>query len=801
MIYMDVDTAVTVPVNVMPLLDDTDFKTRETGVAHNAAGMDLVWNFVQPDGTVTQTAVTPTTGGDYDWSEVGDAMYKIEIPASGGASINNDTEGTGYFSGVCDGVLPWRGPDIIFRAAGLNDLLIEDAYSTTHGLSGSLLDTLSSLASETRDANVLDQFKKVVAIVEHQRGAHTHQPIGSVFFVDPVGGDTHASGNRGGITDPYDSVQDCHDNAVTDSNHDLIILLSGGAAGPTTLTENVTLSKRYLFIRGPGRDFIWTRSGSGDTITVTADGVALEGFQVNTAATGSGNGITVTSADFFKARRLWINNTQGDAIELTDCDNFVVTENHLQASGQSGSGHGIQVVAGAGQTSSYGQISHNYIHDIPGDGIQLDTTGGGANESTFITHNVVEGCTDDGIDIVDSGSTDTIISDNRFGNNATDVEDAGTSTVQIHNQSITLDMNGRVYPADASISTNTFALGTLPTNFAAMVISGAGAVDSLVQGYINNTITETTAGRIAANISVLLDNGDAVSTLTLGGIATVANQATIQAVTNKLDDTLEDNAGTWRFTAAALAEAPSGGGGGGDATLANQTIIIDHLTDIKGSGWADPNDTLKGIRDKIDTLVTTALTGPHTVTPTVNDGTDPIQDARVTLRRNSPIESETIETGPTGVVEKNFTVEPATWIVEVTAANHVGLATTLDVDGDKTPTYSLTPVVISPATDPDLCNVAVDVLNALGEKLKNAEVSVAVTEAATFASDHMVMTTPRTYRTDSDGRVVIPMIRNTEFASGYSSTYKITVKAASGDEKTMDYTVPDAASAVATVIV
>lgn len=125
MIHIDVDTAVTVPVNVMPLTDDSDFVTRETGVAYNATGMDLVWNFVTCNGTITQTAVTPTTGGDYDWSEIGDAMYKIEIPASGGASINNDTEGVGYFTGVATGILPWRGPDILFRAAAVNDALIE----------------------------------------------------------------------------------------------------------------------------------------------------------------------------------------------------------------------------------------------------------------------------------------------------------------------------------------------------------------------------------------------------------------------------------------------------------------------------------------------------------------------------------------------------------------------------------------------------------------------------------------------------------------------------------------------------
>lgn len=137
--YLDVDAAVTVPVNVLALLDDTDFKTIEEAVAWNAAGMDLNWNFVTSAGVVTQTNVTPTTGGVYDWSHVGNGIYKIEIPASGGGSINNDTEGYGWFSGVATGVLPWCGPRIGFRAAGLNNLLCDSAYSATRGLSGTAL--------------------------------------------------------------------------------------------------------------------------------------------------------------------------------------------------------------------------------------------------------------------------------------------------------------------------------------------------------------------------------------------------------------------------------------------------------------------------------------------------------------------------------------------------------------------------------------------------------------------------------------------------------------------------------------
>jgi len=127
-LYMDVDAALSeVPVNILALLDDTDFKTRETGVTFDQAGMDLVWNFVTTAGAFTQTAVVPTSAGNYDWTNQGDGIYTIEIPASGGASINNDTEGFGWFTGFATGILPWRGPIIGFRAAALNNSLMDGA--------------------------------------------------------------------------------------------------------------------------------------------------------------------------------------------------------------------------------------------------------------------------------------------------------------------------------------------------------------------------------------------------------------------------------------------------------------------------------------------------------------------------------------------------------------------------------------------------------------------------------------------------------------------------------------------------
>ena len=127
-----VDTALSeVPINYGAIVDATTL-ARKTDLAYNASGLVLTWHFITPGGAYTDTAVTPTdTGGDYDWVAQGET-YTIEIPASGGASINNDTEGTGWFTGFATGYLPWKSP--IFRflpAAAANALGLGTNFVTT----------------------------------------------------------------------------------------------------------------------------------------------------------------------------------------------------------------------------------------------------------------------------------------------------------------------------------------------------------------------------------------------------------------------------------------------------------------------------------------------------------------------------------------------------------------------------------------------------------------------------------------------------------------------------------------------
>lgn len=132
-IWYDVDAALSeVPVNKVPLVASADGFTIDSDVNYDAAGLSVIWNFVTCAGAYSQTAVTPTTGGAYDWVEQGNGMFTIEIPASGGASISNDTEGFGWFTGTVTGCCPFSSPVYGFRRAALNDLFVEGGTASTN---------------------------------------------------------------------------------------------------------------------------------------------------------------------------------------------------------------------------------------------------------------------------------------------------------------------------------------------------------------------------------------------------------------------------------------------------------------------------------------------------------------------------------------------------------------------------------------------------------------------------------------------------------------------------------------------
>lgn len=75
----EVDTAAVVTIGV--LRDATDLDTPETGIAYNAAGMDIDI-IEETQASTTSTAITPTTSGANDWAHIARGVYSLEITAA-----------------------------------------------------------------------------------------------------------------------------------------------------------------------------------------------------------------------------------------------------------------------------------------------------------------------------------------------------------------------------------------------------------------------------------------------------------------------------------------------------------------------------------------------------------------------------------------------------------------------------------------------------------------------------------------------------------------------------------------------
>ena len=318
-------------------------------------------------------------------------------------------------------VTKWQGSDVTTpTVAGIPNV---DVVRFSGDASTDLTTSFSLIANDV-DRNAF--------LIESQRGFHTGQS--EAFWVDPFNGDTHANGNRGGLDDPYATLQDCIDNAVSSNRHDVVFMVAGNPSGPTvhSISGTTTIDKNYVFIRGPGRDFIFTRTGAGDTIAITGNGIEISGMQIGGAATGAGDGIDISDADFHRIHQCWFLDIQGDGIHILRGENTQIHDNHFKGTGVGGSGQGIHIVGTAG-ASSDNVIHNNHFADTGGDSIFIEQ---GTTNDTEIHHNTVHNSGGWGINIGGS-STDAQVYSNLLGNNTSgDIQDNGTDSIIQNNYDV-----------------------------------------------------------------------------------------------------------------------------------------------------------------------------------------------------------------------------------------------------------------------------------------------------------------------------------------------------------------------------
>ena len=145
--------------------------------------------------------------------------------------------------------------------------------------------------------------------------------------------------------------------------------------------------------------------------------------------------------------------------------------------------------------------------------------------------------------------------------------------------------------------------------------------------------------------------------------------------------------------------------------------------------------------------VSSGDTGARTITITVNDGTSPLEGAKVRVRQGS--ENYVQTTNASGVV--TFNLDDFTWNVAITKTGYTFTATTLVVNGSTSPpTYSMTLVSLTPS-DPDKVTGYWTVLGENGEPKEGVVVTVRAIKAKSGSVGLIHVKTARTETTDSEG--------------------------------------------------
>lgn len=113
-------------------------------------------------------------------------------------------------------------------------------------------------------------------------------------------------------------------------------------------------------------------------------------------------------------------------------------------------------------------------------------------------------------------------------------------------------------------------------------------------------------------------------------------------------------------------------------------------------GTGTTGHTVGGQLDKAGTASTPAGSGAYSVEITVNDGTNLLQNAKVTLSEG--VNSYTLTTGTNGQV--SFSLDAATYTVAITKAGYTYSPTTLAVSDNTSVTRTMSVNTITPAADP-----------------------------------------------------------------------------------------------------
>jgi len=257
------------------------------------------------------------------------------------------------------------------------------------------------------------EVTNLTRLVELLRPHHTG--TGIIWFWDPYGGDdTNAGDHAHRATKTFARAHEL----VNDNNHDIIVCVSGDPTGVTFTNEQILITKNYVFVRGPGRDFhMHCNDDNLAAVDMQGDGCEISGMLLTTESTNTIATIKC-SASFPLIENIYIEDS-GNGILIVDGAYGIIKNTRVGHS----TGYGVRINGG----SQHFTLDHNHIGSCTEDGVVIDVTTG--HEVTFKNGNVIHNNGGYGINITANSTGVQIGASNSIANNALgNVNDLGGGT-------------------------------------------------------------------------------------------------------------------------------------------------------------------------------------------------------------------------------------------------------------------------------------------------------------------------------------------------------------------------------------
>lgn len=152
-----IDNTLRVPVNLLPLVSNGDFRTIDLAVPNSAAGMSLQFNLMSHSGLQRVIPVRPNASSNFEWRHEGLGYYTVLVAPSGNSILTSNSIVQGFFSGVTASLLPFRGPSIIILPTNVVQQTLDgtqDAFARLGAPAGA--STAADIASIAAQATTLD---------------------------------------------------------------------------------------------------------------------------------------------------------------------------------------------------------------------------------------------------------------------------------------------------------------------------------------------------------------------------------------------------------------------------------------------------------------------------------------------------------------------------------------------------------------------------------------------------------------------------------------------------------------------